>query len=420
MTAPLSLAVRVLIVGQLGALPLPSPALDLQLGGSFREQVEHVSDDSLGTGGSGDTVAQHRLLVNFDLQPRLDLRAFVELGAYGQNGRNGGSSPVDASDPDLHQGYVEWRPSDGAVQLAAGRREWTLGSGRLVSMRDGPNIRRAFDGARLDARLGDGAIRALWGRPVDNRDGAFDDHTDEGQRLAGVQLEWQPASGLTAELYGLDYARDAARFATGAGEEDRRSWGVRLYGTAGPVKLNTEAVWQTGDWRGERICAWTLANDFGWQLEGVAGTPRLGLKADLASGDSDPADGRLETFNALYPNPSYFSDAALIAPANLIDVQPNVSVSLAPDLDLYLGWNLLWKHRRADAVYTTPVPLTPVAGSPGREGAIGQQLQLSGQWTGGQHLRVEASYVRFEPGDALSGLQDRAIDFLQLVFTLSY
>ena len=162
-----------------------------------------------------------------------------------------------------------------------------------------------------------------------------------------------------------------------------------------------------------------MANDFGWPLEGMPWSPRLGLKADLASGDRDPDDDRLETFNALYPNPSYFSEAALIAPANLIDVQPHLSLAPRPSVELRLGWDILWKHRTDDAVYSTPVPLTPVDGSAGHGRFVGHQLQVAIAWTATPHLRVEASAVHFEPRGALSGLQNDGIDYLQLVFKVN-
>lgn len=403
----------------LAALSGPCAAQAASIGGSLREQVEHVSDDALGTGGSADTVAQHRLLVNLDLQPRSELRAFLEIGAYVQNGRNGGASPADESAPDLHQGILEWLPNERS-QLRIGRQEWTLGSGRLVSVRDGPNIRRAFDGAEFKSQIGSTGLRTLWGHPLRNLNCAFDDRHDDGQRLAAIQFERSLAQHATIELYALDYARDAARFSSGVADEARRSWGLRVHGQREGFDFNTEALWQSGRWGGERIRAWTLANDFGWQLQNVPWSPRLGIKADIASGDRNPQDGRLETFNALYPNPSYFSDAALIAPANLVDLQPNLRVSPSSRLSLTLGWNLLWKHHSADTVYGTPVPLRPVEGSAGRRGAVGQQLQVSGAWRVSKHLSLEASAVRFEPGAVLSGLQDENIDFLQLVLALSW
>lgn len=335
-----------------------------------------------------------------------------------RGGRNGGASPVDHSAPDLHRGYLDWTIPGTSTQLRLGRQEWTLGSGRLVSVRDGPNIRRAFDAARLQGRSGPHSWSVFWGRPVANRDGAFDDQEDRGQHLGGMEFSWSGPS--TIEFYLLDYRRDAANYASGTADEQRRSFGLRWHGEYESFDFNSEAVWQWGRWGDARIRAWTVANDVGWRLSENRHPARIGLKADLASGDGNLDDARLQTFNALYPNPSYFSDAALIAPANLIDLQPNLSMPLSASLRVYAGWNLLWKHRRADAVYTTPVPLTPVAGSAGGARWIGQQFQLSAQWKPRDPLSLEASYVHFRPGTALSEQQDDSIDFLQLVFTLSF
>lgn len=398
-------------------------AADPQFGVRLREQIESFSDDTLGRGARHDTVAQHRVLADADWQARPSLHAFVQLGAFAQNGRNGGASPVDQSAPDLQQGFVQWRTPDARYELRAGRQEWVLGSGRLVSVRDGPNIRRAFDGAQLQARFGAIEALAFAGRPVRNLDTHwFDDRRDDGQHLAGVQLTLRPLPPLRMALYGLDYGRRDARFAEEIDEdEERRSWGLRLDGAAGAWDFNSELVWQTGHWGRRRIRAWTIANDFGFTMRALAATPRVGLKADIASGDRDADDDRLETFNALYPNPSYFSDAALISPANLVDLQPNMSWSWpGSGRSLYVGWNLLWKQRGDDAVYTTPVPLTAVEGSAGRGGFVGHQVQISGAQDFGEHLRIEASAVRFDPGRALSHAQNGTIEFLQLVITLRY
>lgn len=396
-------------------------AAEPRFGLNLREQVESISDDVLGEGGRSDLVAQHRLLAHMEWPADVALRVFVQLGAYAQNGRNGGSSPVDESAPDVHQGYLDWQARGEDFALRAGRQEWVLGSGRLVSVRDGPNLRRAFDGVRLQARFND-ALEGLAfaGRPVRNLEHAFDDRHDDGQRLAGLQLSWRLSDTMTAEIYALDYGRDGARFASGLADEERRSWGLRTVGQAGPWDLDVEAIWQTGQWGLGQIRAWTVATDVGWTMQRLASRPRVGLKADVASGDADLDDGRLQTFNALYPNPSYFSDAGLISPANLVDLQPNVSWSLSGGQTLYLGWNLLWKHRSADAVYTTPVPLAAVPGSQGRQGFVGHQVQLSGGQDFGRYFRVDASLVRFVPGKALDGLQDDAINFVQLVVTLRH
>lgn len=410
-----------LIVALLPATVTAAPTIDF--GAALREQGETISSDTFGIASpADDAVWLHRLLLHADLRSADEtLRAYVQLGAYAEGGRNGGASPVDESAPDLHQGYVELPLFDPRLRLRAGRQEWSFGSGRLVSVRDGPNIRRAFDAVQVEAAAGDARVRALYGRPVANEDGAFDDEADRSEALGGVyaQLPLRDTA-WAADLDWLHYRRDQAEFAAGIADERRDSYGLRLYGEHDGWNFNTELVWQSGRFGGDPIRAWTIANDSRYRFEAIRYRPRIGFKLDLASGDADADDGRLGTFNALYPNPSYFSDAALIAPANLIDLQPYVQLTPLRELTLYAGWNLIWKHRRADAVYTTPVPLNPVPGSAGGARFVGHQLQLSAQWAATEHLQVEGSYVRFNVGDGLREAGGDDVDFVQLVLSLTY
>ncbi len=397
----------------------PPPAYSF--GVDLRQQAEFTSANVLDPASSSDAVLLHRLQANADMRPIPALRAYMELGVYTQNGRDGGPSPVDESDLDLHEGFIELRLPDSAWRLRLGRQEWSLGSGRLVSVRDGPNIRRAFDAVEAEIPFAQARVFVLWGRPVINRSGAFDDRANSGESLGGVHASMPLTSvNVGLDAYVLRYQRDVAAYARELRDEARTSWGMRLHGMRGHIDFNTEAVWQNGRIDGGSIRAWTLAHDGGWTFETTRYAPRLGLKLDIASGDGTPDDDRLETFNAMYPNPSYFSDAALVAPANLIDIQPNLQLTLSPQLSAYAGWNLLWKHRKADAIYLTPVPLTPVPGSTGSSRFIGQQAQLSLQWHVNEHLDLEASVVHFEAGRGLreAGGQDQ--DFLQLVINLSY
>src|SRR3546814_9822243 len=69
-----------------------------------------------------------------------------------------------------------------------------------------------------------------------------------------------------------------------------------------------------------------VAANAGYIFPGTAWTPRFGVKTDIASGDHDRSDSPLGTFNAMYPKLAALSEPALVAPANLIDIQPGVSV----------------------------------------------------------------------------------------------
>ena len=388
----------------------------MDLGAEVRLQADTISSDTFGiVSQRSDTVWQERALANADHKQGI-ARLYVQLGVSKANGRDGGPSPVDESDPDAQQAFVELAlPAVG--QLRAGRQEWSFGSGRLVSVRDGPNIRRAFDAVRLDHSIAGGTVRLLYGRPVENRPGSFDDRANDEQSLAGIYSTWPLASeDSTLELYWLDLHRNVAHFAAGTGRERRDSWGIRWSGETESWGYNIEAVLQTGDFAGEDIRAWTFATDTRYRT----GSLQWGLKLDVASGDGNLDDGRLETFNALYPNPSYFSEAALIAPANLIDVQPFVYWEVSDRLSLHAGWDVIWKHRRADAIYATPVPLTPIPNSAGTSRFVGQQLQAVTSWQLTRHVLLEGSYVHFIAGSGLREAGGENVDFAQIKVTLSY
>ena len=107
------------------------------------------------------------------------------------------------------------------------------------------------------------------------------------------------------DLYLLDYRREGARFAAGSGTERRQTLGARWFGQAGALDWNTELVAQGGELQTVAstldVRAWTLATDTGWRWTERPLQPRLGLKADIASGDGNLRDGRVGTFNALFP-----------------------------------------------------------------------------------------------------------------------
>ncbi len=274
-------------------------------------------------------------------------------------------------------------------------------------------IRLAFDGARLGwkGRLGTFDLMAL--RPVENRPGAFDDRGEHGAHLWGAYATTARGQGAGQwDLYLLDYRREGARFAADSGTERRQTVGARWFGQAGALDWNSELVAQGGELRTAigtlDIRAWTLATDTGWRWTDLPLQPRLGLKADIASGDGNPRDGRLGTFNALFPKSAYFSEASLLAPANLMDLQPTLTLRLHDTVTTELGVQIAWKHRRADAVYATPAPLVALPGSAGGARRIGNQYKSETRWQASEHWQWQLQLAWVDAGPALkqAGGQD--------------
>lgn len=388
----------------------------LQLDASVRLRGMYYDPTRFGVAGREDGYGLLRALATATYRQQ-NWQARLQLGVHAENGRDGGPGGTDRGALDVQQAYWRWQGPHTWLQL--GRQEASYGSSRLLSVRDGPNIRLAFDGARFGISGAAGRLDLLALRPVENRPGAFDDRSARGAQLWGAYATSAAGRMGQWDAYLLGYQRDGARFAEGSGREHRRSVGTRWFGRHDALDWNIEAVAQAGTLQRAAgsldIRAWTLASDTGWRWTDAVLQPRLGVKVDIASGDRRPGDGRLQTFNALYPKSSYFSEASLLAPANLVDVQPTLGLQLREDLSTELGVQLAWKQQRQDAVYTTPAPLQPLQGSAGGERRIGTQYKLETRWQANAHWQWQWQLAWMDAGPALRQAGGRDTSFASIV-----
>jgi hypothetical protein len=381
-------------------------AVSLSLGGQVRLRPEFSRHPVFGLAAPDhNNGLLVRSFLSADLQLGPYLRAFVQFAS--------GQAPIWVVTPpgtqldrlDLLQGYGELTlPSAaGSLMVRGGRQELSFGSSRLVSVRDSPNIRRAFDGVRTAwIASPDTRIDAFLVRPVAPQSGLFDDRSDPAQVFWGV-YGTSPVPGITGlkvDLYYLGLNRERSRFAQGTADEHRHTVGARLFGKAGAFDWNVEGAYQFGRFGRADIQAWMVSAVVGYSFADLPFSPRIGLNADAISGDGNLRDGRLGTFNPLYPRLPYFSEANLVGPANLIDIQPNLTLTLLPTLKLTLGWNPLWKQAKADAFYgPTIAPVARTAGGAGRY--LGHQVSTTLEWSPSEHLTLGGTYVAYEPGDRI-------------------
>lgn len=371
------------------------------LRGQLRQRYEAAQQPGFGFDGVHDSALLQRLLLQADLHHGEHWRVFAEIDHLAQHGRDQGAAATDVDRLDLSQGFVDakYRIGDRTATLRLGRQEMAFGSSRLVSVRASPNARRAFDALRASLAMARTHIDVLHARPVEIRPGSFDNLRRRDESLSGIYATQQRAAGSGFDAYVLRLQRDHAALADATGEENRYSAGLRPFGRAGAWDWDVEAVLQGGRLGTQRIRAWTLATDAGWTMD-HAWQPRWGLKADIASGDGKAGDGRLGTFNPLYPKLPYFSEAGLVAPANLIDLHPSLQLQPLSTLQLSLGLNLIWRHRRSDAVYAPPLQAYP--DRPGAAGRfVARQWIVDASWQPRPCWEFATQWVRFQPGAAL-------------------
>ncbi|HEY2950946.1 MAG TPA: alginate export family protein, partial [Verrucomicrobiae bacterium] len=275
----------------------------LTLGGEARERYEYFRNANWGRGPQDhDGYFLHRFMVHADAHAGETFRFFAQFKSGLEDGRHGGPRPVDRDDFDVHQLFadvgVPWA-DERSLTLRVGRQELTFGSQRLVSVRESPNVRQSFDGVRARLRWEGWQFDTFATRPVETKPGAFDDGPDSHTKFWGFYgvAPFKLVPGAKADFYYLGLERDSAQFDQGNARELRHSIGTRLWGSAAGWDWNFEFVYQFGEFGDGDISAWTAASDTGFSFAQIPWSPRIGLKADVTSGDRNPNDHDLETFN---------------------------------------------------------------------------------------------------------------------------
>ncbi|MDO9367772.1 MAG: alginate export family protein [Sphingopyxis sp.] len=327
-------------------------------------------------------------------------RVFIQGIAGYARGVGAGKGPADETGIDLLQGFADVRiglGNDGDLTLRGGRELVALGSERMVGIRYGPNIPQAFDGVRAIATRGPVRVDAFHLRPVAIGGSNFDDATSKSRRLDGVYATITPAAAIGIDVYWLGYKNEAARFVGRTGRETRESFGMRFFGKRGDLDWNWEGMVQRGTFDGDPIRAWSFATETAWSFPQSALKPRLRLRANIASGDANSADGTLGTFNALFPKGKYFGELSPIGPRNIVNIHPSIDFDLGSGVTVELVAAAFWRHRSGDGIYDISGQLIRPAGASGAR-HIGDQIEISTGWQATPTLSFSGSLSAFRAG----------------------
>ena len=389
----------------------------VSLGADLRERIESYDYGYFGlVQASHTTYELHRALVDADVH--LDqVRIFMQLGNYTESSRKPDALPTDDDRGDVQQAFIDYAPTlgGGRLTLRTGRFETKFGEGLIVSPRDGPNIRQAWDGVQAFYEWPEIRIDVLAVRPVTDKPGYFDDTSNAKQSLWGAYatLNGQGAQHYDVDLYYFGNVNHAVSLYTGShapGEEHTSTFGGRWYGSVGGFDSTNELAIQTGHFNARNVLAFAVHNEAGWTFPKAVWMPRIGVKADVLSGSRNPLFGTVGTFNALYPNVSYGSDAVLEAPANLIEAGLDVHLHPIDALDIQYTGGGLWRYSTRDAFYASPLfPL--IAGNAGNQRYSGLEQQIAANWRINPYLSLRASVVHFSIGDFVREARGRDTNF---------
>ena len=388
--------------------------IEVSFGGELRYRIEPQDGAAFGLSDESDTGHLFRALAHADISFGPRVRTFVEIGYHDAAGYDG-TPPATAVDRlDLQQAFIDVALDDERrVQIRAGRQELSFGSGRLFALREGANVRLAFDGAMLTARIHDATVRGFYMRPVEVERGTFDDPSSQ-EKFYGIYASTPLGSGgPLLDLYWLGFESETSRYFPVSGDEQRHSFGLRLSTSGERFAYDVEGVWQTGTIEGQSIDAWTAAGQASYRLD-VPGDPVIVAKAAIASGDDDPADGQLNSFNPLFPKLNYFVERTLAAPVNFYNVDLGVVATPVQGVTLSAKALRFWRMSLSDGVYAPPIiplPINPAIG--GRR--TSDVAQIMADWAVRPNFILTAAFVHVDLASPYNeaGYGDTALGLLQ-------
>jgi len=394
----------------------------LSFGADARERFESNSAANFGTGANHSQnylISRTEFHADFHWASRLQI--FTQLQSDFAP-RKTVLTPVDRDRLDLEQAFVALTEplDDGTLRLRVGRQQFAFDLQRFVSVRDGPNVRQSYDAAWLDYEKGPWRFITFYSHPVQIRDlRAFDDFSSGRLTYGGVRAERKLTESSRLAVYYSHFTQDNAHFPSVSGNERRHILDVHYTAAADNFDFDIEGMGQIGRMGGDDVRAWAFGSLTGYTFADAGWSPRIGIQVDAASGDTNPHDHVLGTFNPLFPNGYYVTLAGYTGFVNFIHIKPSLTLHPTKSLKLMLAAAAQWRETTADAVYTQPdIPVRLTAGHPGRYTGSYGQIRLDWAITPSTSFALEA--VHFQIGGAIRRAGGHNSNYLGIQYALGW
>jgi hypothetical protein len=376
----------------------------LTVRGEFRDRMEGGTNIGYAD-GRDDLYWLNRFRFDVNIKPRPDFAVVVQAQDARVLAKDVGPTSVPFRNPfDLRQAYADIGDAQkGVLSVRVGRQEMFFGEQRLVGHLNWVNAARSFDGVRATYHTSGFKLDAFATSVVRILDNEFD-KSGNGNRFLGVYgsaTNWIPKA--TVEPY-MFWRHDTLQ------RDERGNLGnlsVATIGTRWVGKLpagfdyGLEMAFQTGTLATDSVGAWAGH----WIAGKTLGGPwkiRVAEEYNFASGDSNPSDGRRQTFDQLYPTGhDKLGLADQVGWRNIRDLRSIVELTPARGWPITGSVHSWWLADTHDALYNAGGAV--VARVPG--GAVGSRVgdevdaQLSHALT--PQVQLAAGIARVFPAEFL-------------------
>lgn len=326
----------------------------ISFGGELREQFQHYNN--LNFGDVPPTFPDittnqlwHRLLLHSNIEIGTKLRLFVQVNNTLRFINNNPNAPeIDENQLSLHQAFAEVNMNRWKIRV--GRQEMFYGNHRLITVREGPNTRKTFDGIILKRSLKNGSIDFIATTPVTSKQGVFDDRSFDESLIGLYGTQYFLKHKIGIDYYSLNFQSNARKYNYKSGFENRQTYGTRIFSNLPKFNFELEAAYQAGKFADLKIDAYNILADVNILL---MPTKKLivGFAANSASGDKNNADKKLNTYNLLFAKPAY-GLAIPVGSTNIVSLSSYLKINPIPKLNVLAQVFLLARTSNKDGTYS--------------------------------------------------------------------
>ncbi|MBL4594885.1 MAG: alginate export family protein [Flavobacteriales bacterium] len=333
-----------------------SKSTSMSFGGSWRMQYESfINEQFQNTRNQDQLWLLNRTMIHTHLKVKDKFEAFAELNNSLITDKDN-LSPVDKDQLSVNQLFIKYHflPN---WSFGLGRENLKFGSGRLIDVREGPNVRRSFDASQLSFHSDKFLATIFFAIPVQPKPGIFDNNLlDFNETFSALYTTTNINKSNNIDLYAIYQKDNNVTYNSGNANERRTSLGARYFGDYKSLSYNNEIVYQFGDFGSQNIKAWTVSLQAKNRTKIHHHFFNIGLKTEIISGDKKANDNTLNTFDALYPRGAYFGRVARFGPSNLIDIHPYINTKFNK-LFVEVDYDAFWRYSVNDGVYNAAMLL---------------------------------------------------------------
>lgn len=368
-----------------------------------------------------DTFLLTRIRLHTDFHTGKYLRFFAEIKSAFATDRNlpGGRRTSDVDELALQQAFADIKipvGESGKLTLRPGRQMLLYGKQRLISPLDWSNTMRTWDGIQGTFEHNKWNISGFWTQFVPVKKHDFND-ADSDQPFAGI-YGTRPTgiAGIGFDGYWLYRERKTL-------DEKRHTVGARIFGTVGKTgpDYDVEAACQFGDSADKDVQAFMIGSQFGYRFTENTFKPRVYFGFDFGSGDKDPNDDKMGTFDQTYPLAhAYLGYMDIVGRQNIID--PNIGITFIPlnKLTCEVNGHFFWRARKGDALYNAGANVVR-EGAPGTNLEVGQEIDLLLKYALNSQTLLLLGYSHFFPVEFIKQTgPDDLIDFIYAVMQFTF